>query len=207
VNVNGNTIKLTPEESLHLAAGQEAMRMEKNSFDRWILIGHAIVGLRAAANRIDGDKKKTPTFNELLRQNGFERLADRANTATTSRLLKIMDKLDAVLAWRAPLTESEKWKYASPLSVVRHCPVFNKPTAEPKAAKLSPFAKLQEANRELVVAGLPIKGPALDKYDYPYSSPEAALADVIHRAVVRHIWGATGKDPQRTWKVLIKRDA
>jgi hypothetical protein len=60
-----------------------------------------------------------------------------------------MDNLGAVQAWRAELTEKQRIDWASPDTIVRRCPVFNKPKTATAEAKLSPFRKLAQANAEL----------------------------------------------------------
>jgi hypothetical protein len=45
-----------------------------------------------------------------------------------------MDNLEAVEAWRATLTEKQRVEWASPDTIVRRCPVFNKPKPPPSPA-------------------------------------------------------------------------
>jgi hypothetical protein len=88
-------------------------------------------------------------FNDLRDQH---RLSDKHfRKEVVSRLLKVMDNLEAVEAWRATLTEKQRVEWASPDTIVRRCPIFNKPKTATAEAKPSPYAKLQQANTELQI--------------------------------------------------------
>jgi hypothetical protein len=114
----------------------------KKTFEHWQSIGHGLHALRDKANRMGGRR----TFDTLREQAGLgESLIDRS---TVSKLLRVMDELPAVTAWRNTVTERQRFRWASPEAVLRHCPVFN-PAIGNGAPKLSPRAKLQQ---ELAVA-------------------------------------------------------
>ncbi len=68
---------------------------------------------------------------------------------TVSRLLKVMDNLEAIVAWRLTLNEKQRVEWASPDTIVRRRPIFNEPKTATAEAKASPYAKLQQANAEL----------------------------------------------------------
>jgi hypothetical protein len=59
-----------------------------------------------------------------------------------SRLIKVMDNLEAVEAWRATLTEKQRVEWASPDTIIRRCPVFNPPPAADAKREPSAYAKL-----------------------------------------------------------------
>ena len=86
-------------------------------------------------------------FNDLRDQNG---LGDRFfNKTRVSKLLRVMDELEAVEEWRATLTEKQRFEWASPDAIIRHCPVFNPPPAANAMRKPSAYAKLERTNDDL----------------------------------------------------------
>jgi hypothetical protein len=91
----------------------------------------------------------------LIEQQGLGKVVDKA---TASRLVRIMEKLPAVVAWRATLTEKEDIAWASPTSVCQRCPALNPPKkpeedGEPKPKKMmvekEQYAALIEENEKL----------------------------------------------------------
>jgi hypothetical protein len=86
-------------------------------------------------------------FNDLRDQHG---LGDRFfNKTLVSKLLRVMENLEAVEKWRATLTEKPRFEWASPDAIIRHCPVFNPPPAPDAKRERSAYAKLEQTNDDL----------------------------------------------------------
>jgi hypothetical protein len=77
----------------------------------------AVVTARARADRVGGGK----TFRRILQQQGLGMVVP---PATATRLEAIMANLSAVEDWRAGLTENQRYRWASPSAVFKHCPAF-----------------------------------------------------------------------------------
>jgi hypothetical protein len=136
-------IEITPDEHRVLQAAHVALTSLRRSFDDWIAVGRGLQLLRQKADQIGA----RAAFNELREQH---RLGDKYfRKETVSRLLRIMDHLQAVQAWRLTLNEKLRIDWASPDTIVRRCPIFNKPKTATAEAKLSPYRKLAQANAEL----------------------------------------------------------
>jgi hypothetical protein len=129
-------IETTPDERRVLNAAHLASIALRRTFDQWVKVGRGLQLLRQKADQI-GTRN---AFNDLRDQH---RLGDKHfRKEVVSRLLKVMDNLEAVEAWRATLTEKQRLEWASPDTLVRRCPVFNKPKAARAEARPSPYAKL-----------------------------------------------------------------
>jgi hypothetical protein len=80
----------------------------RRTFDHWVKVGRGLQLLRQKADQI-GTRN---AFNDLRDQH---RLGDKHfRKEVVSRLLKVMDNLEAVEAWRATLTEKQRVEWASP---------------------------------------------------------------------------------------------
>jgi hypothetical protein len=146
----------TPDERRVLHAAHLASIALRRTFDHWVKVGRGLQLLRQKADQI-GTRN---AFNDLRDQH---RLGDKHfRKEVVSRLLKVMDNLEAVEAWRATLTEKQRLEWASPDTLVRRCPVFNKPKAATAEARPSPYAKLQQANAELQIELHDVKRRAAD---------------------------------------------
>ena len=88
-----------------------------------------------------------------------------------------------VEAWRATLTEKQRVEWASPDTIVRRCPVFNKPKPATAEAKPSPYAKLQQANAELQIELHDVKRRAADGdlFDLKNESVETIAGTIIEK--------------------------
>jgi hypothetical protein len=129
-------IETTPDERRVLNAAHLASIALRRTFDQWVKVGRGLQLLRQKADQI-GTRN---AFNDLRDQH---RLGDKHfRKEVVSRLLKVIDNLEAVEAWRATLTEKQRLEWASPDTLVRRCPVFNKPKAARAEARPSPYAKL-----------------------------------------------------------------
>jgi len=149
-------IETTPNERRVLDAAHLALIALRRTFDHWVTVGRGLQLLRQKADQL-GTRN---AFNDLRDQH---RLGDKHfRNEVVSRLLKVMDNLEAVEAWRATLTEKQRLEWASPDTLVRRCPVFNKPKAATAEARPSPYAKLQQANAELQIELHDVKRRAAD---------------------------------------------
>jgi hypothetical protein len=111
---------LDAEEMAIFDAARAAVTLLKKTFDTWVVIGRAVVAARTRADRLGGGK----TFRRILEQQG---LAAVVPPATATRLEAIMAKLVEVESWRAKtLTENQRFQWASPSAVFKHCPAFAK---------------------------------------------------------------------------------
>lgn len=138
---------LSHEEITYVAAAREALATIKRTFEFWIVIARGLKALRDKADRIGGRF----TFDHLREREGLggrnKSGHEVLNKTRVSRLLAIFEHLAEVEAWRAKLTDKERFEWASPEAVHRHCPVFADSDDEEKS--LSPMAQLKQANYEL----------------------------------------------------------
>jgi hypothetical protein len=108
----------------HVSAGFNAWtRLKHHSRQNWIdwiLVGAALlVGRRTAmriacSNRADGGRYRR-AFAHWLRQNGFADLEKR----TRADLLRIMECLEQIEAWRAGLKEDDRLRISHPTTIWR----------------------------------------------------------------------------------------
>jgi hypothetical protein len=169
-------IEITPDERGVLQAAHVALISLRRTFDHWVTVGRGLQLLRQKADQI-GTRN---AFNDLRDQH---RLGDKHfRKEVVSRVLKVMDNLEAVQEWRAGLTERQRGEWASPDTIVRRCPIFNKPqtTAE---AKPSPYAKLAQANAELQIELHDLKQRAAhgDPFDLKNDSVETIAGTIIDK--------------------------
>ena len=133
----------TPDKRRILDAARLASVTLRRTFDKWVTMGRGLQLLRKKAGQI-GSRN---AFNDLRDQHGFgERFY---NKTLVSKLLRVMDELEAVEKWRATLTEKQRFEWASPDAIIRHCPVFNPPPAADAKRKTSAYAKLEQTNVDL----------------------------------------------------------
>jgi hypothetical protein len=179
-------IETTPDERRILDAAHLASDTLRRTFDNWVTMGRGLQLLRKKAD-LPGTRI---AFNDL--QHG---LGDRFfNKTLVSKLLRVMDELEAVEKWRATLTEKQRFEWASPDAIIRHCPVFNPPPAAGAKRKPSAYAKLEQANEDIareldaakahiaeLEAAQPDQGSLLDldlKNDKPDNIAEAIIGNV-----------------------------
>jgi hypothetical protein len=135
---------LSHEEITYVEAAREALGTIKRTFEFWMVIARGLKALRDKADRIGGRF----TFDRLREREGLGgRNRDGKeilNKTRVSRLLGIFEHMAEVEAWRAKLTEKERFDWASPEAVYRHCPVFAE--SDDAEKPLSPMAQLKQAN-------------------------------------------------------------
>jgi hypothetical protein len=169
-------IEITPDERRVLQAAHVALIALRRTFDHWVTVGRGLQLLRQKADQI-GTRN---AFNDLRDQH---RLGDTYfRKEVVSRVLKVMDNLEAVQAWRAGLTEKQRVEWASPDTIVRRCPIFSKPKTAAEA-KPSPYAKLQQANAELQIELHDLKQRAADggPFDLKNDSVETIAGTIIDK--------------------------
>jgi hypothetical protein len=92
---------------------RQAVARLKKSFDEWIKIGKAVVLAREIADRRGGAK----TFMRIIEQQGLGSIVPKQ---TATHLLRVMERIDKVLAWHGTLTERQQIDWASPETILRH---------------------------------------------------------------------------------------
>jgi hypothetical protein len=127
----------TVEENTTLETGRLAIVEFKRTFARWVDIGRGIVVIRAKADQApDGHRNKA--FKALLDQQGYGLI----DNSTASHLQTIIARLPEIEAWRATLTEKERYDWASPTAIRQHWPLFKKTKSavevESKAVEADP---------------------------------------------------------------------
>jgi hypothetical protein len=135
---------LSLEEHTYVDAAREALATMKRTFEFWILVARGLQALKDKADRIGGRF----TFDRLREREGLGGKrrdgTDVLNKTRVSRLLAILDELPAVESWRATLTDKQRFEWASPEAIFRHCAVFLKD--RPTSDKPSPYAQMKQAN-------------------------------------------------------------
>jgi len=120
-----------------------------STFEFWIVIARGLRALKDKAERIGGRF----TFDRLREREGLggrdKQGKEILNKTRASRLLAILDHIAEVEAWRATLTEKQRFEWASPEAVSRHCLVFAKPKPDADDRPPSPMAQLKQANYDL----------------------------------------------------------
>jgi hypothetical protein len=177
VREKSHFVETTPDERRVLHAAHVASIALRRTFDHWVKVGRGLQLLRQKADQI-GTRN---SFNDLRDQH---RLGDKHfRKEVVSRLLKVMDNLEAVEAWRATLTEKQRLEWASPDTLVRRCPVFNRPKTATAEARPSPYAKLQQANAELQIELHDVKRRAADGdlFDLKNDCVESIAGTIIEK--------------------------
>ena len=141
---------LSHEEITYVDAAREALATMKRTFEFWIVVARGLQALKNKAERIGGRF----TFDRLREREGLGGKrrdgTDVLNKTRVSRLLAILEHLADVEKWRAEeLTDKQRFDWASPEAVWRHCPVFASPGSENSNKKPSPYEQLKQTNVEL----------------------------------------------------------
>jgi hypothetical protein len=124
----GDLPLLTGEEMIAVEQAREALGAVRRTFEFWVAIARGLATLRAKADAIGG----YCTFARLRQREGLG-----LPRTTVHRLLKINARIREVEAWRASLSERERFRWAGPEAILRHCPLFApaKPAANPGGGK------------------------------------------------------------------------
>jgi hypothetical protein len=140
---------LSHEEITYVEAAREALVTIKRTFEFWMVIARGLRALKDKAERIGGRF----TFDRLREREGLggrnKQGKEVLNKTRVSRLLAILEHVAEVEDWRAKkLTDKQRFDWASPEAIWRHCPVFANPKPEGED-KPSPYAQLKAANVDL----------------------------------------------------------
>jgi hypothetical protein len=137
---NSGLPALTKAESACVERALDVVKeMRRKTFGYWVTIGRALKALHIKAEQL----KRKKAYNILREREGLG--MDIIKKSRSSRLLKIIDNLPEVEKWRATLTDAERFEWASPEAVHKHCPLFVKDAA-PRAPNIkSLIKKLVEA--------------------------------------------------------------
>jgi hypothetical protein len=117
---------LSPEETVCVERARAALATMRQTFEHWMAIARALKALEDKAHRMG-----SRTFARLCEREGLG--SDVLNRGRVWRLHQILERLPVVEAWRAQLTDRQRFKWASPESVLRYCPLFMKPRPAPAA--------------------------------------------------------------------------
>jgi hypothetical protein len=125
----------------------------RRGFDAWIAIGHATKIARRHADLPGGTQRvRGARFRAILDREGLQWF--KRNDA--AQILKLMACLSEV-EWRAGLTDQQRLRWASPLSVMNRCPAFGRlrgPVVHQRPITVSELLKMpaaQAAHRRVTV--------------------------------------------------------
>jgi hypothetical protein len=131
--------------------GQEAMERKRRGWEDRLAIGKALEAGRAEVIRsLHTNKPHGRRFEKAM---GGWLIANRfkeINKATRSQLLDCLKHKTEIEKWRAQLTDSERWKFNHPDTVLKKwkaSTVVPDPNASPK---VTPYAKLQTEHMALI---------------------------------------------------------
>jgi hypothetical protein len=168
---------LSHEEITYVEAAREALVTIKRTFEFWIVIARGLQTLKDKAERIGGRF----TFDKLREREGLggrdKQGKEVLNKTRVSRLLAILDNLSEVERWRGQLTGKQRFDWASPEAVFRHCPVFTKP--ESGNRKPSPYAQMKQANISLQEGNARLKKIKGDERWTPTEKAEDVATAII----------------------------
>jgi hypothetical protein len=134
---------LTLEDVEIFENARQSVVILKKTFETWTVIGKAVMQARNLADRRGGRK----TFMRIVEQQGLGKVVDKA---TASRLLRIMEHLPQIAAWRATLTERQQIDWASPSSVCQRCPALNPARGKDKESKPARMSVIKDDYMALV---------------------------------------------------------
>jgi hypothetical protein len=135
---------LSHEELTYVELAREALVNIKRTFEFWIVIARGLRALKDKAEREGGRF----TFDRLREREGLggrdKQGKEILNKTRVSRLLAILEHIAEVETWRKDkLSDKQRFEWASPEAVWRHCPVF----ANPKGDRgMSPYEQLKQAH-------------------------------------------------------------
>jgi hypothetical protein len=135
---------LNEQRHVYVEQARASLGILRKTFETWVGVGQGLKVLHDFADEIGGKK----TYDKLREREGLGR--DVINKSRSSRLLAIIDNLPAVEEWRATLTPKQRFEWASPEAVHRHCPVF----AKDKPQRVDKPASPAEQDRMALAAAL-----------------------------------------------------
>lgn len=141
---NADTQATTLDDITVFENARSAVALLKKTFETWVVIGKAVVRARDIATERGGGK----TFMKLIEQEG---LGSIVNKTTASNLLRIMEQLGEVTKWHETLQPRQQIDWAAPTTILKRCPVFNKPDPEAEDQEKPP-TKAQQTSEALAAA-------------------------------------------------------
>jgi hypothetical protein len=185
---------LSGEERATMEIALAAIMRFKLAFDDWVEVGRAVIAARQIAVRVGGRK----TFHTILEQ---ERIMPPLAKSTASRLEKIMADLDGVKMWRATLTESQRFEWASPVSICNRCPVLRpRLSSAPKKPTRLQNAETENASLKVEVEQLRQQRRVFDdksgSVDDIVAAIDRSVTDAKRDAVFRKLSLLWGRAPQ-----------
>ena len=139
---------LNEQRHVYVETARGAIAALRKTFETWVQVGIGLQALHDLADEIGGKQ----TYDRLREREGLGK--NIVNKSRSSRLLAIIDKLSQVEEWRASLTDNQRFEWASPEAVHRHCPLLKpRDNAEPKPSEREQLreavVKLEEENHRL----------------------------------------------------------
>jgi hypothetical protein len=127
------SINLTAGELQTFAAARDAVAHLTKTFEQWVIIARAVEIARTRADQW-GSRS---AFERILNQQGIAHAlgAEWSSQKTTAyKLLKILDHLPEIEAWRAELPREKQFAWQAPTTIFKHYPPFkaDKPERKPK---------------------------------------------------------------------------
>jgi hypothetical protein len=158
---------------------RQALSSLRKTFHDWMIIARFVARMRERADQIGGRR----TFARLLDQEGFgdEQIREIGGNATISRLEKIGRHVVEVEAWHETLTSRQKFEWAAPTKVMKHCAVFHE-SEKPKLARImskSAMETLRHENEVLQAENARLKRDRSDLFMACDSAPD--IADRLYR--------------------------
>ena len=131
--------------------GQEAMTRKRRAWEDWLAIAEALeVGrtdvMRALHTNETHGRRFEKAMGDWLIAHGFKEI----DKGTRSRLRDCLKHKIEIQAWRARLTDSERWKFNHPDTVLRKWKASIAVPDPNKAPKPSPYQKLQADHMALI---------------------------------------------------------
>jgi hypothetical protein len=120
-------IELTAEEQEIFSRARSSGIGVRRTFEAWLDIGRAAQVARRHADAAGGHNKKgrDARFRTIMNDNGLGWINSKSRNSEIVNLLKILERLKEVQAWRSTLSEFERARWASAQSVYNRCPIFH----------------------------------------------------------------------------------
>jgi hypothetical protein len=131
--------------------GQEAMQRKRRSWDDWLLIAEALQAGRTEVTReLHTNETRGRRFEKAMGDWLIAHSFKEIDKGARSRLLDCLKHKAEIQAWRARLTDSERWKFNHPDTVLRKWKASIAVPDPNKAPKPSPYQKLQADHMALI---------------------------------------------------------
>ena len=113
------SFNLTREEEQIFDNARHAVGELRKTFETWLVIAR---GVEAASKRADRNPGKRAFLRVLEQQGLYSALGEKDSSvkSTASRLLKILENLPEIEAWRKSRSDYERIHWASPTAIEKH---------------------------------------------------------------------------------------